>query len=81
MAEKEYNPVFKYEPQFVREIPPDDVDSLLVSARKCLFGYREQAGSLSADVPNALWGKIKRDIARFLTIIRESTPFIRLRNG
>ncbi len=70
----EYDITLKYKPEFLRERTLLELNCLLSEARKASFELRHQDApfrGIPGPVPNGLWGKVKKDIARILTIINE----------
>jgi len=66
-----YDITLKYTAEFLREIPPKDLEKLLDSAQQKFFELRGQCSAMGrADKPN-LFKKIEKDIARMKTIRRE----------
>jgi len=54
----------------VRDLPTEEIQKQLVDAERALFNLRFQRESEQLEKPDQL-RKAKRDIARFLTILRE----------
>jgi len=64
----------KYKPEFLREMSPEDVEQLLDEAQQRYFELRHQSSPHGRvkHVPRPhLHKKVKRDIARFKTILKE----------
>lgn len=69
----EYSLDNKYTPAYLREMVPEDLEELLQTARQKLFelrGLSVKAFGFGMPCSDAR-RKTRRDIARFLTIIRE----------
>lgn len=59
----------KYTAQFLRERPPEDLQQMLIEAKlaRLTINTMAQTEKVSSD----LFGKVKRDIARIKTVLRE----------
>ncbi|KKL88011.1 hypothetical protein LCGC14_1928990 [marine sediment metagenome] len=70
----EYDITTKYTAEFLRDLTYLEQNCLLSEARRFLFELRHQDApfkGLPGPVPNGLWKKVKKDIARILTIMNE----------
>lgn len=66
-----YNIEVKYTTEFLRDLRFEEFDELLETAQVRFFELREQKSILRrVDNPH-LFGKVKKDIARILTVINE----------
>lgn len=66
-----YDVTNKYTAEFLRGMLPDDVLLLLQAAQKLLFELKSETSFCPPEKPH-LFGKIKKDIARIKTVMRES---------
>jgi len=63
-----YGITMKYSAEYLQDLEQDDLEGLLKTAQKKFFELREQKSIVGRIDKPHLFGKVKKDIARIMTV-------------